>query len=137
MQNFDGYWLVKYLTENILTNDYCLSPYTCKCCTIFKQFGRLNFDGLAGKRQKHQNFPPSKFSAIQYFAQIFSYYASILLFAFAYILFQKFYQHNWCIPNWNSSHTQVFLGNIPVLLLQQGIEFIPVTLLKSIILVFH
>ena len=26
----------------------------------------LNFDGLAGKRQKRQNFPPSKFSAIRY-----------------------------------------------------------------------
>ena len=132
MQNFDGYWLVKYLTENILMDDHCLSPYTCKCCTILKQFGGLNFDGLAGKRQKHQNFPHQKFLlAIRYFAQIFSYYASSLLFAFAYILFQKFYQQNSCIPNWNSSHIRVFLGNIPVLLLQQGIEFIPVTLLRN------
>ena len=28
-----------------------------KCCTIFKQFDELNFDGLAEKRQ---NFLPSK-----------------------------------------------------------------------------
>ena len=34
----------------------CLSPYTCKCCGVFKQFDRLNFDGLAGKHQKHQDF---------------------------------------------------------------------------------
>ena len=39
---------------------HCLSPYTCKRCTIFKQFDGLNFDGLAGERQKHQNFPPDK-----------------------------------------------------------------------------
>ena len=43
-------------------DDYCLSPYTCKCCTVFKQLDRLNFDGLAGKRQNvkvspRQNFP--------------------------------------------------------------------------------
>ena len=29
--NFDGYWLFKYLTENILTDGDCLSLYTCKC----------------------------------------------------------------------------------------------------------
>ena len=33
--NFDGYRLFKYLTENILTDGYCLSLYTCKCCIIF------------------------------------------------------------------------------------------------------
>ena len=27
---------------------------------------RLNFDGLAGKYQKRQNFPPSKFPAMRY-----------------------------------------------------------------------
>ena len=37
----------KYLMENILTDGYCLSPYTCKCCTVFKQFDGLDFDGLA------------------------------------------------------------------------------------------
>ena len=37
-----------------------------KCCTVFKQFDGLNFDDLAGKHQKRQNFPPSKFSAIRY-----------------------------------------------------------------------
>ena len=42
--------------ENILTDGHCLSPYTCKSCIVFKQFDGLNFDGLAGKRQKHQNF---------------------------------------------------------------------------------
>ena len=47
-----------YLMENILTDGHCLSPYTCKCCIVFKQFNGLNFDGLAGKRQKLQNFPP-------------------------------------------------------------------------------
>ena len=29
-QNFYGYWLFKYLTENILTDGDCLSLYTCK-----------------------------------------------------------------------------------------------------------
>ena len=64
--NFDGYWLFKYLTENILTDGHCLSPYTCKRCTVFKQFDGLNFDGLAVKSQKRQNFPPSKISAIRH-----------------------------------------------------------------------
>ena len=31
-----------------------------------KQFDGLNIDGLAGKHQKYQNFPPSKFCAIRY-----------------------------------------------------------------------
>ena len=52
--------------ENILTDSHCLSPYICKCCIVFKQFDGLNFDGLAGKHQKRQNFPLSKFGAIQY-----------------------------------------------------------------------
>ena len=50
----------KYLTENILTDGYCLSPYTCKCCIVFKQFEGLNFDGLAGKHQKTSKFPSVK-----------------------------------------------------------------------------
>ena len=49
--------IFKYLTENILMDGHCLSPYTCKHCIVFKQFDRLNFDGLAGRHQKHQNFP--------------------------------------------------------------------------------
>ena len=48
--------------ENILTDGHCLSPYTCKCCIVFKQFDGLNFDGLAGKRQKRQNFPHQNFA---------------------------------------------------------------------------
>ena len=44
----------------------CLSPYTCKRCIVFKQFDGLNFDGPAGKHQKHQNFSPSKFCTIWY-----------------------------------------------------------------------
>ena len=52
--------------ENIFMDGHCLSPYTCKRCIIFKQFDGLNFDGLAGKRQKCQNFTPSKFCAIRY-----------------------------------------------------------------------
>ena len=40
-----------------LTDGYCLSPYTLKCCTVFKHFDGLNFDGLAGKHQKLHNFP--------------------------------------------------------------------------------
>ena len=36
---------------------HCLSPYTCKHCVAFKQFDGLNFDDLAGKCQKRQNFP--------------------------------------------------------------------------------
>ena len=47
LQIFDG----KYLTDG-----HYLSPYTCKRCIIFKQFDGLNFDGLAGKCQKRQNF---------------------------------------------------------------------------------
>ena len=35
---------------------YCLAPYILKCCTGFKQFDGLNFDGLAEKHQKRQNF---------------------------------------------------------------------------------
>ena len=56
--NFDGFWLFKYLMENILMDDDCLSPYTLKHCTVFKQFDGLNFDGQAGKCQKRQNSPP-------------------------------------------------------------------------------
>ena len=41
-----------------LTDGYCISPYTCKRCTAFKQFDGLNFDSLAWKRQKRQNFTP-------------------------------------------------------------------------------
>ena len=44
---------------------HCLSPYTCKCCIVFKQFDGLNFDSLAGKHQKCQNFPPSKFCTVR------------------------------------------------------------------------
>ena len=69
---FDGYWLSKYLTENILTDSHCLSPYTCKCCIVFKQFDRLNFDSLAGKHQKCRNFPLSKF-ALYGFMYIYMY----------------------------------------------------------------
>ena len=49
-QNFDRYRLFKYLTENILMNGNCLSPYTCKGCIVFKQCDGLDFDGLAGKQ---------------------------------------------------------------------------------------
>ena len=42
----------KYLTENILTGGHCLLPYTCKGCIVIKQFDGLNFDNLAGNRQK-------------------------------------------------------------------------------------
>ena len=56
VQIFDEYWLFKYLTENILANGNCLSPYTCKHCVVFKQFEGLNFDGLAGKHQKRTWF---------------------------------------------------------------------------------
>ena len=58
--------LLKCLTENILMDSCHLSPYTCKHYTVFKQFDELNFDGLAQKHQKRQNFPPSKFCTIQY-----------------------------------------------------------------------
>ena len=60
------------MKENILTDGHCLLPYTCKRCIIlnFKQFDKLNFDGLAGKRQKHQNFPPSKFCTIRYLLEL-------------------------------------------------------------------
>ena len=64
--NFDRYWFFKHLTENILTDGHLLSAYTCKCCIVLKQFDGLNYDGLAGKSQKRQNFPLSKFCAIRY-----------------------------------------------------------------------
>ena len=57
---------LKYLMENILTDGHCFSPYTCKRCIVHKQFDWLNFDGLVGKHQKCQKFPPSKFYAIRY-----------------------------------------------------------------------
>ena len=60
--NFDRYWLFKYLTENILRDDHCRSPCTCKRCIIFEQFDGLNFDGPAGKYQKRQNFPHHNFA---------------------------------------------------------------------------
>ena len=60
--NFEGYQLFKNLIENISTDGHFLSPYTCKCCIVLKQFDRLNFDGLAGKRQKRQNFPHQNFA---------------------------------------------------------------------------
>ena len=37
-------------------NDHYLSPYTRQCSIAFKQFDGLNFDSLADKCQKHQNF---------------------------------------------------------------------------------
>ena len=40
----------------------CLLPST----VLPSKFDRLNFDGLAGKRQNCQNFPPLKFPAIRY-----------------------------------------------------------------------
>ena len=66
MQNFDGEILTdtdssKYLTETILTDGYRLSPYTCKRCTVLKQFDRLNFGNLVRKCQKRQNFPRQNF----------------------------------------------------------------------------
>ena len=51
-----------YLTKNILTDNYCLSPYTCKRCIVFKQFDGLNFDSLAVKCQKRQNFTHQNFA---------------------------------------------------------------------------
>ena len=68
--NFDGYSLFKYLTENILTDRHCLSPYTCKRCIVFKQFDRLNFDGSAGKCQKRQNFSHQNFVLKTLFDQV-------------------------------------------------------------------
>ena len=58
--------LAKYLMENILMDSHFLSPCTCKRCIVYKQFDRLNFDVLAKKHQKRQNFPLSKFCAIWY-----------------------------------------------------------------------
>ena len=55
-------------SSNISTDGHCLSPYTCKHCIVYEQFDGLNFDGLAGKHQKRQNFPLSKFCAIRYTA---------------------------------------------------------------------
>ena len=53
--------ILQYSMENILTDGCCLSLCTCKCCSALNTFDRLNFDGLARKYQKHQNFPLSVF----------------------------------------------------------------------------
>ena len=45
--------------ENILTDGQCLLPNTVH--VLPQKFDGLNFDGLAGKRQKHQNFPRQNF----------------------------------------------------------------------------
>ena len=58
--NFDGYWVFKDLTENILTDAQCLLPYISKCCIVFKQFDRLNFDSLTVESIKNIKFPPIK-----------------------------------------------------------------------------
>ena len=58
----------KYLTENILTDGHCLSPYTCKHCIVLQQFDVLNFDGPAGKHQKRQTFPNQTFVLYATFA---------------------------------------------------------------------
>ena len=81
-QNFDrGILTDTYLTENILTDGHCLSPYTCKRCIVFKQFDELNFDGLAGKRQRCQGFPrqniaPDGTPLRMVFAETFTYMAA-------------------------------------------------------------
>ena len=41
---------------------HSLSPYTCKCSIVFKQFDGLYFGGLAGKCQKCQNSPHHNFA---------------------------------------------------------------------------
>ena len=46
--------------QNIFTNIHCLTPYTCKCCIVFKQCDELNFDGIARKRQKCFKILPVK-----------------------------------------------------------------------------
>ena len=57
----------------------CLSPYTCKRCIVFKQFDGLNLDGLAGKRQKRQNFPYQNFALYGIlFSRICRYYMYLL-----------------------------------------------------------
>ena len=40
---------------------YCILPYTCKCCTVLKQFDGLNFDGLAGKSKTSKFYPGQNF----------------------------------------------------------------------------
>ena len=49
--------------ENILTDGQCLFPNTVH--VLPQKFDGLNFYGLAGKRQKHQNFPLSKFPPVK------------------------------------------------------------------------
>ena len=46
-------------------------------CIVFKQLYGLNFDSLAGKHQKRQNFPPSKFCTIWYAGTNFLYNFSV------------------------------------------------------------
>ena len=50
-----------YLTENFLTDGHYLLPWTCKYCNALK-IDRLSFDDLAGKHEKHQNFPCQNFA---------------------------------------------------------------------------
>ena len=65
-QNFDGEILTDTDSSNIWRKIFW------RMVTVFhytpvntKQFDGLNIDGLAGKRQKRQNFPPSKFCIIR------------------------------------------------------------------------
>ena len=70
-QNFDGGKLTDTDSSNVWWKIFWQMvtvfhyTYTCEWCTVLKQFNGLNFDGLARKHQKRQNFPPSKFYAIR------------------------------------------------------------------------
>ena len=72
-QNCDEGKFWRMLTSNIYGTyfdgwslSFTIHLYTCKHCIVFKQFDRLTFDNLAGKCQKCQNFPSSKFCTTRY-----------------------------------------------------------------------
>ena len=48
--------------KNVLMNGHCLSLYIRKCCIVFIQFDKLNFDSLAGRHQRCQSFPHQNFA---------------------------------------------------------------------------
>ena len=69
--NFWQILTLQICDRKYLTDGHCLSPYTCTCCIVFKQFDRLNFDGLAEKHQKHQISPFQNFALYVFYVCIY------------------------------------------------------------------
>ena len=50
---------------------HCLLPWACKCCNALK-FDWFDFDSLAGKHQKRQNFPHQNFALYSSYVKLSS-----------------------------------------------------------------